>query len=232
MDRTTVRYGKEPIILIAPHGAEEPNTAFIAEKVAKNLNAYAVINNGFEKSLDVDVLKNQADCNKVTHCESEVVYEEYLKYYERFVELIHHKHITRNPDQFIRVYHLHGFNHDLEMIKNRKIDVIVGSGDHRMYPNLTCEKAFAQRFMNLCLHDGMYTFHGIDTFSGRHSNNMNQYFRMHKKVRAVQSIQVQLSPRHLVDTLSATVFALSLEKIIGDMIPYPLSVIEEQVPII
>ena len=78
-ERVGIIIGKNPVILVAPHGADDTNTDIITERVAKKADCYAVINRGFERADFVDVIKDKADCNKIDHCKQEVVYEEFLK---------------------------------------------------------------------------------------------------------------------------------------------------------
>ncbi len=80
-ERVTVIYGKKPFLLVAPHGADgdDINTAIIAEETALALGCNAVINRGFERSDNVDVDDDQANCNRVDHIIQPVVYDEFLK---------------------------------------------------------------------------------------------------------------------------------------------------------
>ena len=79
-ERVEFIIGNKPVILVAPHGAkcDALNTDVIVETAAKSNNCYALINRGFEKHQKVDVMKDQADCNKINHIKKNVVREEFL----------------------------------------------------------------------------------------------------------------------------------------------------------
>ena len=65
MDRVTVIDGLEPIVVVAPHGFDDPNTDMLAEALATALNAYAVINHGWERDKKVDDANDKANCNSI-----------------------------------------------------------------------------------------------------------------------------------------------------------------------
>lgn len=94
MERVSVIRGKAPVIVVAPHGFEQDdqNTALIAESIANEINCYAVINRGWERCLDIDVLNDKADCNNVYHCKEDVVREEFLEPIVRFKSRILYSH--------------------------------------------------------------------------------------------------------------------------------------------
>ena len=54
MERVQTIEGDYPVLLVAPHGADDANTDVIAEEVAEKFGAYAVINKGWKKSSSVD----------------------------------------------------------------------------------------------------------------------------------------------------------------------------------
>ena len=71
-ERVNVIYGKQPILIVAPHGPDDSRTDILASAAAKTCHAFAVINQGFERGEIVDTDNDIADCNRVDHCNSEV----------------------------------------------------------------------------------------------------------------------------------------------------------------
>ena len=80
MERVELREGKIPVIVFAPHGfnGNDENTSIMARSIAKEINAYAVINKGWERSDVVNCFDDKADCNNVEHCHEDVVKDEVL----------------------------------------------------------------------------------------------------------------------------------------------------------
>jgi hypothetical protein len=63
MERVSITSGKQPILIVSPHGYknDDENTATVAEAIASVLNCYAVINRGWERADDVDIFNDKAD---------------------------------------------------------------------------------------------------------------------------------------------------------------------------
>lgn len=78
-ERVTVRQGSVPVLLVAPHGhhLDDTNTAELALEVARQLDAFAVVNNDWKRGVTVDALTSVANCNNRDHCQDSVVYEEF-----------------------------------------------------------------------------------------------------------------------------------------------------------
>ena len=68
MEKVSVLEGTIPALIIAPHGFknDDLNTDLIAEEIATDLSAYAVINRGWERADKVDWFNDKADCNNST----------------------------------------------------------------------------------------------------------------------------------------------------------------------
>ena len=87
MEKVSVLEGTIPALIIAPHGFknDDLNTDLIAEEIATDLSAYAVINRGWERADKVDWFNDKADCNNLKHCHEDVVKDEFLLPIMRYV---------------------------------------------------------------------------------------------------------------------------------------------------
>jgi hypothetical protein len=61
--RVETKDGENPIILLCPHSPEEDFTDLIAETISEKLEAYTIVNKGWERSENVDFLHDKANCN-------------------------------------------------------------------------------------------------------------------------------------------------------------------------
>jgi hypothetical protein len=190
MERVSIISGKMPIIVVAPHGydGDDENTSVIAESIAKNIEAYAVINRGWERSQTVDFMLDKADCNNVNHCREDVVKEEFLDPILRYTKKI----LSNNPKAYI--YYIHGMGNKHRIYANDPtLDVIVGFGAGS--PNsFTCniwEKDALCHFLN---NKGIVTYEGRKggIMSGWSKTNMNQLFRKTYPNHHVQSMQLEI----------------------------------------
>lgn len=192
-ERVLVKWGSKPIILVAPHGADDINTDEIALGAANKLDCYAVVNRGFERSKYVDTENDKADCNKINHVKQDVVYEEYLKPIEKFVY-----HITRRSPVFI--FHIHGAGDIVHKQAGVKVGVIVGYGLGAKKNSLTCSQDELTSFLKCWDYadqqmGGVALFaNGKSKYAGRSSNNMNQYYARQESPRhspLVSSMQLE-----------------------------------------
>jgi hypothetical protein len=232
-ERVNVIYGKQPILLVAPHGPDDTNTALIAEMTAANAQAYAVINQGFDRGEDVDVNKDIADCNRVDHCMSEVVCDEFLKPILKIKDKITKKFnggmsVTGWPDEEsdkrLLIVYIHGAGDIIHQEANEPVDVVVGYGLGNNKDSITCKawkkNLFVDLWRNHSNEGEVYEGSGAGRYAGRSSNNMNQYFRKHELNRQVDSIQLEF-PFSMRKTESrATITAMMLGLVLKDMMKY------------
>ena len=132
MERVSRIPGITPLVFVAPHGHDDDNTAIIAEVAAEHSKGYAVINRGFQRSNDVDVSKDLANCNNMEHCHKDVVKEEFLE------PIISYK--NRIIKKFPRAYFffVHGLGPKIKSM-DKDIGYVIGTGAG--YPNsFTCDK--------------------------------------------------------------------------------------------
>ena len=124
MERVVLVEGDSPVLVIAPHGPDDKNTDLIAERVAVEAGAYAVINKGWKRSSHVDFMHDWANCNDVRHIHSDVVKEEFLEPILRFKNRIKKKY-----DENVFVLILHGCSDTVRTMANDySLDVILGCG--------------------------------------------------------------------------------------------------------
>lgn len=190
MERVSIVRGTNPIILVAPHGfdGDDERTAYIAEKAAKYSGSYAVINRGWERSDQVDIFNDKADCNNVNHCLHDVVREEFLDPIKRF------KSECINRRGFCRIIYIHGMSNRHRSISNDpKMDIVVGFGAGS--PNsFTMTKLELKFFMHQLSCQGLTVYGGKKggSMSGWSKNNLNQYFRKIEPNLSVQSAQIEI----------------------------------------
>lgn len=226
-ERVNVIYGKQPILLVAPHGPDDTHTALIAEMTAANVGAYAVINNGFDRGEEVDVNKDIADCNRIDHCQSEVVCDEFLKPILKIKDKLTKKPFGVYYDNEIKnllIVYIHGAGDIVHQEANEPVDVIVGYGLGSQKDSITCKpwmkNLFVDLWRNYSNEGEVYEGGGSGRYAGRSSNNMNQYFRKHELNRQVQSLQLEF-PFSMRKTESrATLTAMMLGLVLKDMMKY------------
>lgn len=190
MERVKIKSGERPIIIVAPHGHEnnDERTTIIAESIANNINAYAVINQGWERNISVDCFKDKADCNNINHCHEDVVKDEFLDPILRFKSKILKKYDS------VSVFHIHGMSNKHRIMANDpSMDIVVGCG-LGIPPSLTCEEWKKDLFIHLMESSGVIAYEGSigGPMSGWSRSNMNQLFRKWYHDSHVQSMQIEI----------------------------------------
>lgn len=190
MERVSIISGKLPIIVVAPHGynQNDENTAIVAEQIAKNINAYGVINRGWERDNHVDYLRDKADCNNVNHCHEDVVREEFLE------PILRYKNRILQTYDMVYVYYIHGMaNRHRKLAGDDSLDVVIGYGAGS--PNsYTCEIWQKDLFCHLLYEAGINAYEGKrgGPMSGWSRTNMNQLFRKWNFESNVCSMQIEI----------------------------------------
>jgi len=226
-ERVNIIHGSQPILLVAPHGPSDSNTSLITEMTAASTNAYAVINQGFERGENVDPDNDVADCNRVDHCQSEIVFDEFLKPLIKIKDKITKRRFsTPNVPMVFKkkllVVYVHGAGDIVHKEANEPVDVIVGYGLGNNKDSLTCKLSTKNLFINTWrdFNDNggeVYEGSGSGRYAGRSSNNMNQYFKQHELDHQVESIQLEF-PYSMRKTESlATVTAMMLSLVLNEM---------------
>ncbi len=230
-ERVNVIKGKNPILLVVPHGADDMNTNIIGQKAAELCDCNAVINQGFDRADKVDPDNDMADCNRVDHAESDIVYDEFLKPILKIKEHFVGQHpVTYNdedeaPSSMLTILHIHGAGDIVHKEAGKHVDVIIGYGLGKESHSFTCKKWRRNVFIDAwrkTKSNGIYEGQGGGKYAGRSSNNMNQYFRKHELDRAVESMQLEFpySERRTEDDAEET--ALSLARVIMTYLKSPV----------
>lgn len=189
MERTSVIQGSAPVLLVAPHGPNDENTAELTEMVARRIGAFAVINRGWIRSTRVDHLKDLANCNDVRHLFEDVVREEFLTPILRCVKKINGK---QNSKALILI--IHGCkDHSGNDPEHELLDIILGYGAGNP-PFYSC-RTRTKNAMIRCLQDegfGVYEGAAGGLYAGRAKNNLNQLFVRWMPNNAVESMQIEI----------------------------------------
>jgi len=224
-ERVNIINGSTSILLVAPHGPSDSNTALIAEMAAANTNAYAVINQGFERGDKVDPENDIADCNRVDHCQSEIIFDEFLKplikIKNKLTKRLNPMSTIDEPDKKVLIIYIHGAGDIVHKEANEQVDVIVGYGLGNVKDSITCKPWRKNLFLDSWrdfaeIGGAVYEGSGSGRYAGRSSNNMNQYFRKHDFDNQVDSLQLEF-PYSMRKTESlATVTAMTLSLVLNE----------------
>lgn len=208
-ERVSIIEGEEPAIIIAPHGADEPHTAALAESIAERLECYAVINRGWERSDDgVDWANDQANCNNIEHCQEDVVKQEFLD------PIINFSHELKKHYYGIYVFYVHGVGFTTG---DNKPDVVIGYGAGEP-PRYTCDLWRKNALLWHLIEGGMDAYQGKPGgfYSAHDRRNMTQYFRLN--AHDVHSMQIEVSKDWREDDEDArktgVILAQAIEKVI------------------
>ena len=197
MERVSVIRGKFPVILVAPHGADDLNTEIITEAAAEKLDCCAVINRGFKKCDTVDVNNDLANCNRIDHAKQEVVYDEFLKPINTLALKLTKMQLPSLKMSTVNIFYIHGCK-DYKFENQDKVGVIVGYGLGTKKDSLSCDlwrkSLFIRNYRTSfrIYQDNYEVVSGKrgGFYAGRDSNNINQYFRKHDCVPWIQSMQL------------------------------------------
>lgn len=242
-ERVSLRIGRSPIILVAPHGCDDNNTDIVAEQAAATLDCYAVINRGFDRSEIVDVNNDKANCNRCDHVKEDVVYEEFLKPIIRFKDQIL-KRINNEsnlgmgtgwpsgtgwmlPDvnsPKCLIFYIHGAGDRVHSTANEQVTAIVGYGLGTKKDSITCELWRKNLLVDLYRqysNDGdIFEARGGSRYAGRSANNLNQYFRKHDLIPWVDCMQLEFPYSHRKTKSRAQLCGTMLSIVLQDFLNY------------
>lgn len=200
-ERVFVRRGKKPILLVAPHGADDTNTVILAKHAAELLDCSAVINQGFERCDKVDTSKDLADCNRIDHVKEDVIFDEFLKPIISIRDAYRRKLTRGNPwahldlADALLICHIHGVGDAVHKEANERVMIVVGYGKGHTKDEISCQLWRKNLFIDLMRKyatDGdVFEGKGGGKYAGRSSNNVNQYFRKHESDAMVDSLQLE-----------------------------------------
>lgn len=205
-ERVLTIFRQTPVILVSPH-FENDFINEISLEIADQLNCSVIVNNGFEKTNLCDPINSKANCNLIDHCKQELVKEEFfdpfLKFCEKSLDGEKLKTIWNsfwgkeysNPNPTIHVFHIHGCDDSICNSLNEDIYAIIGHGKGIKADSLTCESwrkdLFCQILKGLTKHKILEGESG-SKYAARDANCINQYFRKHKLIREIQSMQITI----------------------------------------
>lgn len=160
------------IIVVAPHGnnKDDINTAFIAEKMANFCDSFAIINRGWKKEAHYNYDMDHANCNNISHCFEDVVFEEFLEPCTGFI-----KRIVRTGKRPL-VCIIHGVS-DFVRVEtgNSNLDVLIGNGQGG---SLTCPLPIINFISYFAFDDhnvNCYLAGPGSRYAGKSKTNLNQY---------------------------------------------------------
>ena len=185
MERVSSIHGDRPYVIVAPHGPDDPNTEIIAETIATDFKCSAVINRGWEKSSRVDWFKDKANCNNISHCEQDVIREEFFEPVK--------SHINRalQAHGWAFMFLIHGIGDDVKKQSvNKDLQMILGCGSKG---SRSCSKEYRLGMMYI-LNTAYTVYLGADggKYTASGGQNMNQLYRKVEHDDAVHSMQLEI----------------------------------------
>lgn len=184
--RVSVYQGKNPIIILAPHGPEERQINLIAQTAINRCNGFGIINHGWKKAQNANWRYDEADCNNITHLQQDVIKDEFLGpllgYKSRILRKWTSAYVFNLRGSSGRMRHLAG---------DQALDILLGFGDG-FPPSYTCETWRKNLMLYLLKRQGLTTYAAKSgsLFSGRDTTCLTQVFRhplyYHKDVHAMQ----------------------------------------------
>ncbi len=221
MERVTLVQGDSPVLIVAPHGVDDKNTDLIAEKVAVEIGAYAVINKGWKRSQQVDYFKDFANCNNLQHLHSDVVREEFLE-----PIIVFKNRIKKLYDDNVSIIILHGCSNEVRnKAQDQSLDLILGWGLGS--PFRSCSTRFKNSLCYHLMNEGFGVYEGShkSKYSGSSKNNLNQLFKRWYPDDMVNSIQIEIvkelrcDPDFIDLTINSLANALSYVEVFDDTFP-------------
>ena len=190
MERVSVQYGKHPTILVAPHAykGDDFNTDIIVDTIASKLDCSAVINNGWQRSDELDLLNDKANCNNTNHL-IDVVKDEFLNPLVRMVNRAKKFH------KRCLVVIIHGVSNYVRKIAgDSNLDMILGYGDGIPNPSYTCTYGIKDYVIYNLSRSNITAYEGKakGRYSGFAKTNLNQFWRMHQIDFSVESFQLEI----------------------------------------
>jgi hypothetical protein len=228
-ERVSIIRGKKPIIFIAPHGADDPHTAIVAQDAAKESGGCAIINRGFKRSTTVNVIKDRASCHRIDHITQPVVEDEFLiplkklidKFASSFDNIINSKfYWTDDVKERVSIFYIYSCPDLVNQLTKDSVGIILGYGQGKARNSLTIPKWKKELFSKLYDeydHGKVYDGKPGGQFAGRGSNNVVQYFRMFENDPLVETMQIAIPESVISTKASSMVTGLLLGATAKDM---------------
>jgi hypothetical protein len=189
MERVAVCHGEIPVILVAPHGNDDKNTDYLVEKIAQEMETFAVINKGWKRDKNFNYDDDRADCNNLMHLHEDVIKDEFLMPIMRMVSKI-----QKNIDEKVFILNIHGCSNNVKIeADDDNLDLILGYGEGNP-SSYTCDLRIKDAFASFLESEsfGVYEGKNKGRYSGRSRNNLNQLFRIWYPNRKVHSVQIEI----------------------------------------
>lgn len=212
MERVSALDGDMPILVVVPHGANDVRTGYIAQRIHKELDAFAVINWGWQRSKITDYSKEEADCNNLFHLQPEsVVGDEFLVPLMAYVDRIH-----MNWGR-VHMFVLLGIeDHVRKKTHDNNLDLIIGYGAGNGYDkkhSYSCDINMKNAFVHHLLQRNFHAYQGASNglYSGRDRNSLNQLYRSgYYFDSTVHSMEIRIIKELRSDDEIATITAIEL----------------------
>lgn len=208
MERVSVYEGSTPYLIVVPHGHDDHNTAMLGTMLIRELDAYGVINRGWERSDFVDVDNSLANCNSIKHCQEDIVKDEFLDpFLKNASEILSSSHNIPAVNIFI----IHGVG-NLIRKKHPGLDLILGCGYGAK--NQSAESGFIAHFLKNLIAQKFETYIGEKNgeYAGISKDNLNQYFH---GSRAARSTQIEVIKQRRENQKICKDTAIRIAKAIG-----------------
>jgi hypothetical protein len=202
----------EPVIILCPH--QEQYTDVIAREIAKNLNCFAVINNGWERDNHVDFMNDKANCNSIKHLYHDVVREEFLDPIFTFIHKIRKCHFVN-----VYIFIIHGF---VAPIQKNEPEIILGFGSGAK--KLSCERWRKNAFAYYLQSEGFNVHVGKagGKYAGAGKDNLNQLFKQDNPDwgidNSIHSLQLEIDICWRENTTNAEFAAETISKAIESLV--------------
>lgn len=189
-----VTSGKNPIILIAPHGNTDTNTDKLTRKLAENLECHSIINNAWKKSNIVNEAEYLGDCNKKSHItSSDAIFSEFTQNINCAINSSKNQIINSKDEDITPIFilNIHG-------CKNIPyVSLILGYGYSFKTPKMTIDHIFKKSLLysfdkyydkHICIGDS------TGNYGAYSDENLNQYlFNTHNDDDVVlQILQIEI----------------------------------------
>lgn len=187
MERVSIVHGKNPVILVAPHGYDDSFTATMAEAAAKECKGNAVLNWGWERAPKVDVLDDKANCNSLKHAQHDVVKDEFYDPIIKKANALQQKHPK------VYVFHVHGCGNDIRKKTGENLSVVIGWGDGKP-ARPTATARMRDLFTFVVENDKLWTPAQAgkgSMFAGWNKDNLLQMWRQWKQSGNVDALQLE-----------------------------------------
>lgn len=200
-ERVSVREGILPMVIVAPHGYDDPQTDLIAETLAEKLDCYAVLNHGWERADVVDADIDKANCNSISQIHEDVVKDEFLdpvlRYMHRSSKTIAAYRAGGGWCAFLRnplMVTIHGAGNDIrnKAAKKVELDFILGTGAGNP-ARPSCQAWRKNALAWTLINKGVHVWEGKagGAFAAWGKDNLNQLF-VHKYPNVGESLQIEI----------------------------------------